>query len=456
MPSLDLVRALVPSRIRPLLLGILRFAVVVAGLVLAPVLVTGSAFRDLPRVATEAARPDRTGDAADLPGAPPEIPRPRRQPQEKEPSGSTTPKVSGTIDFRGDWEKGGGRPWNCCEYGGSFDGFPPLSAQFQLVTSPVRQGRYAAKFTVNPGDRYGDSTGERSLARWLSNDGTSGSFEKEGDEFYYAWSTLFPSDWITPPNWAIFMEWHSDGRYPIAPLAFEVKGDETVTFNMATGNCTNPYVCSYRQHHPLLSTLSKGRWNDFVVRVVWHTSAGAVQIWHRTEDETSFEAALDLNRVPTLPWRNGDGKPALIYILHGLYRGGGSNTSTIYHDGFVRGTSFDAVAAAAFGSGSPPEPAPADAPSPVPSFLISSIKSGDTLSGHVRWTAEVPAGTRVVEFWADNKKLYSDTSPPFRFDFDTTKLSNGTHFLGFAWTDKSGTRRTPQVGDVTVENGPQT
>ena len=84
--------------------------------------------------------------------------------------------------------------------------------------------------------------------------------------------------------------------------------------------------------------------------------------------------------------------------------------------------------------------------------LVSSIKAGDRLTGTVTWKARVPAGARSVEFWADNEKLYTDPKRPFRFVLDTTDLSNGTHFLGFGWTDATGTRRTPQVGRVLVEN----
>ena len=87
-----------------------------------------------------------------------------------------------------------------------------------------------------------------------------------------------------------------------------------------------------------------------------------------------------------------------------------------------------------------------------PVYLVSNIKSGDTLTGTVTWKARVPAGARSVEFWADNEKLYTDTKRPFRFVLDTRELSNGTHFLGFGWTDAAGKRRTPQVGQVLVEN----
>ena len=63
-----------------------------------------------------------------------------------------------------------------------------------------------------------------------------------------------------------------------------------------------------------------------------------------------------------------------------------------------------------------------------------------------------PEATQSVEFWADNVQLFTDTAPPFVFNLDTRGFSNGTHRLGFGWTDASGVRRTPQVGEVIVDN----
>ncbi len=58
---------------------------------------------------------------------------------------STNPE--GAIDLTGDWETGDASQWD--------DGWSgkDSAAQFAIVTSPKRQGNYAAKFTVRPGDR---------------------------------------------------------------------------------------------------------------------------------------------------------------------------------------------------------------------------------------------------------------------------------------------------------------
>ena len=56
-----------------------------------------------------------------------------------------------------------------------------------VVTDPVRDGRYAVRFKVMPGDYPVGPSGERAE---LYED----TPDRPGTEWYYAWSTLFPSD----------------------------------------------------------------------------------------------------------------------------------------------------------------------------------------------------------------------------------------------------------------------
>jgi hypothetical protein len=90
--------------------------------------------------------------------------------------------------------------------------------------------------------------------------------------------------------------------------------------------------------------------------------------------------------------------------------------------------------------------------SPPPPKPVSNLEAGDTLSGVVQWTVEVPAGAQSVEFWADDERLYIDSGEPFEFALDTRTMTDGRHELGLAWTDASGSRHTPQIGTVTIAN----
>jgi len=88
------------------------------------------------------------------------------------------------------------------------------------------------------------------------------------------------------------------------------------------------------------------------------------------------------------------------------------------------------------------------------SFISSSIKAGQTLSGSVAWTVTTTGSVAAVEFWANNNRLGTVSAGPssWTYQLDSTKLPNGTNALGLAIVGTDGSRLTPQVGQVTVSN----
>lgn len=91
-------------------------------------------------------------------------------------------------------------------------------------------------------------------------------------------------------------------------------------------------------------------------------------------------------------------------------------------------------------------------PSTTPVYSGSSITAGQTLSGTVNWTVNVSGSVSSVDFWANGTKLATDTTSPYSYSLDTTQLPNGTNSLGLAIVGIDGSRQTPQIGDVTVNN----
>jgi hypothetical protein len=255
------------------------------------------------------------------------------------------------VGFRGGWETGRVSPWNSIER--EFD--RPLGESFVLVSRPARSGRYAAKFVVRQG--YSDyGWGDASEAYWNSNEG-------EGDDYWYAWSTLFPRDWREPYGWGLFQEWHS--HFPNGPpVAFDARANQVV-LDVFSGTVTPGRGFEFERHVPLLATLSKGRWNDFVVHIQWTAgTGGSVEVWHRLAGAGRFGKLLTLRGVATL--QRKDGVVSTNYVLWGLYRRsfgavptrpgctgplGVQPPSVVYQDSFVRGRSFAAVVDAAFGGG---------------------------------------------------------------------------------------------------------
>ena len=193
--------------------------------------------------------------------------------------------------FSGDWETADASQWS----GNHWNRSVPLSDQFKIVTDPVRQGGFAAKFTVRPGDKFGTTSGERSEVFY------TGADEHRGDDLWYAWSTLFPSDWSTPTGWSIFTQWHS--YYPVSPpISFNMKG-ERIQVNLNTGSVDSG-AASFKPVYPITDALKRGVWNDFVVHIVWSGTNGSLEVWHRT-GSNPFEKKVDAVGIPTMQVQAG-------------------------------------------------------------------------------------------------------------------------------------------------------
>ena len=132
------------------------------------------------------------------------------------------PLGGAATNFVGSFESGSYRPFGGVQY----EEDRPLSDSFELVTNPVREGRYAAKIIVRQGySRWGYN--EDTELAWESNEG-------QGDDYYYAFSTLFPTDWVAPYSWGIFLQWHARlGTSP--PISFNARAD-TAYVHVRGGN----------------------------------------------------------------------------------------------------------------------------------------------------------------------------------------------------------------------------
>jgi hypothetical protein len=234
-----------------------------------------------------------------------------------------------------------------------------------------------------------------------------------------------------------------------------------------------------------------GKWLDFYMHVVWKSrTSGVMQIWYRVDGDKDFSllysdvpgdnALIQVAPHPTLLYNTMYGAPGEngmpgLDIEGGFYRNTQAQTNYYWWDGMRRRSSQQAILAGfpdppSDGGSTPPPtppatttpttpPPPADTtpttpttPAPPPG-ITSSISSGSTLSGTTHWTITAPPDATAVEFWANNHKLYTDTSAPFEYDLDTTQLPNGTNALGNTWIDPAGVRRSPDANlSVNVQN----
>jgi hypothetical protein len=80
--------------------------------------------------------------------------------------------------------------------------------------------------------------------------------------------------------------------------------------------------------------------------------------------------------------------------------------------------------------------------------------SGKTVSGTMSGSACEAAGSniRYVRFYMDNQWVSTDSGSPWNCSIDTTKYSNGTHYLRAVAYDSAGATKSYVVG-VNVQNG---
>jgi len=235
---------------------------------------------------------------------PPPNPEPQPQPQPD----------PGSVVWRGDFETG-----NLSQ----FSKTQMVSAdRLRVVSSPVRQGNRALRVEVRKGDNPINASGNRNELVKFDN-------AKEGTEFYYGWSTLFPSDYPMVPNWQVFMQWHHSGLNGAPPVRF--------VLGCSAADCGRPMpdTLFFIVNGKTLWTktpVTRGQWHDFVMRVKWsaNPSVGFVELW--------YDGQLVLPRRYT---RTMFSSSDTNYMKVGLYRDAAVNpTQVMYHDNVVQAKTF--------------------------------------------------------------------------------------------------------------------
>ena len=238
------------------------------------------------------------------------------------------------VVWRGDFETGNLGQWTSSQ--------EVTPDRMQVVTSPVRQGKYALRVEVRQGDDPINASGDRAELVWAP-------VEKEGNDRYYAWSTLWAQDYPSIKTWQAFTQWHQTGDTGTPPLEMYVNGE---TMYLAIGaNETVVWT------HPL----ERGAWHDFVLHVKWSSDPGVgfVELWYdgkqvlgKTTGETMYPGQDNI-------------------LKQGLYRNDTiSQVGVLYHDGMTVATSLEDVM---------PPPPPTPAP-PAPSAPATGATSGQTPS----------------------------------------------------------------------------
>lgn len=154
---------------------------------------------------------------------------------------------------------------------GNLSGWVPGAARkdsIQIVTSPVRDGKYAVKFTIHPGDVV--DNGHRSEL-------TCNEKFPVGSEFFYRFSFMVPTDYAESDLWQILTQFHDQPDFQ--------KGENwtTYTIDRSLHKLPPPVSLSYSKgiatikiydqkkgYRKVATTkIKKGQWVDLVYHVKW-------------------------------------------------------------------------------------------------------------------------------------------------------------------------------------------
>ncbi len=248
--------------------------------------------------------------------------------------------------FRGDYETGNFSQW---------DSVQALPGDATIVTSPTRQGNYAARFQVNPGDNPLNCCAGSERSEVYASTG-----ETAGVESWWAWSTYFPSDFNVRPELEL-ERLHATGTTPARPdrrmpcsRSMPWRAQPNLLLAVYGGDFNNPATRGFT-----LAPFERNRWFDFVFHVKWEPDAtGFVEVW------LNGQLVVPKTYLPTI--YSGQS----VYLKEGFYRPSYSLPTVLYQDGMRRGTSYADVAAGFGGTSSTPAPSPAPAlrlpPPPLP------------------------------------------------------------------------------------------
>ena len=180
-----------------------------------------------------------------------------------------------------------------------------------VVDAPVRQGRYALRATVKPGDLNNNGSRAEVVLR--------DQMFHEGDERWFHWYTMFPAEFQPSPKWILFTQWHDSGFG--SPLGFNLHG-ETLSFRVMG----HEYDRAGQWEAGTLwkARLQPGKWNEYLLHVKFsdNPNIGFVELWVDGQPVVpkTMHATLD----------PGD----YVYLKQGLYRDKSINwDQSVYHDG---------------------------------------------------------------------------------------------------------------------------
>ena len=245
---------------------------------------------------------------------------------------------SGTIVWQGGYEAGNFGAWipqSSCT-GRSYEPSEVGEGCASVVGEPARYGRYSGRFEVRASDTRSDTERAELYV------GVAASGGREGEEWYYGWSTMFPAAGNSAgfsrenSDFNVFTSWHNADGPCGGNVVFGIDALSTpaprIYFTLAGRDSRKCAQITSRRKYFL--PLRYDHWYDFVARIKWSSDPGrgSVEVW------VDGEAWVPPLTGATMLDANG------AYWKQGFYRAAwDGGTNTVHHDGARRGDSRSAV-----------------------------------------------------------------------------------------------------------------
>jgi hypothetical protein len=210
--------------------------------------------------------------------------------------------VLAEVLFRGDFETGDTKQWKST----------PKSDAVKVVTSPVREGKYALRIDGTNAARRGKL--DRIEFQHQPRD------TAEGTERYFGWSVYLAKKFTDTHHSVGYFETRNSWSQV---MSFEARGEDVLF------TTRQPYT----RHWSGKGKLTAGRWHDFALHVLWSRDPkkGLVELWF------DGEKVVPLTRTATLRDENA------VFFQIGLMRETSDVAETILIDHVVEATTLAEV-----------------------------------------------------------------------------------------------------------------
>jgi hypothetical protein len=224
-----------------------------------------------------------------------------------------------------------------CDFEGDYGPFKEQSkvapnGRRSSFTSQAASGEQAVKLTTLPGDNNVNGSGG-----WERNDlmlPVSPDYGNEGQEEWWAFSVLFPDDYVFPPGpgAGIIMDFHHTGSGGQANYEIQTIPGIGLRARGYGGNAKNEgkYDAVIADPYGVSKDVARNLWYHFVVHVSWSSHNGLMEGWLNGRRYQNY-------RGPTLY------KGMSCYLKLANYHAPFGKPSSVVFDRVVRGTSPAAV-----------------------------------------------------------------------------------------------------------------